>query len=210
MEKKEKFSFLEGAWIFVIGCFIGFILETVFYVIKYGEFVNKQGLFYGPFKPIYGFGALLSTAIYYIVKKKTYLRFFLVGTVIGAIFEYVSSWIIETLYHSYIWDYSSFKYNINGRVYLPYCFAWGLITLVWAKIIYPWFKNKYDKLNLKKHFKKISIIVAILIIFDFLITQVILVKETLCSKNSNFYKIVDKCYPHDTVVKKFPKFRPIE
>ena len=210
MEEKEKFEFKELIWLFVFGCFIGFVLEQSFYVIKYHEYVSKQGLLYGPFKPIYGFGAILFTWIYYLVKKKTKIRYFIVGILIGSTFEYLSSWIIEKIYHSYVWDYSSFKYNINGRIYLPYCIVWGIISLLWASFIYPFFKRTYNKYKERRHFKIITIIVTILMVLDCLVTWTVLLKETSISKNSKFYKIVDRVYPTNKIKKKFPKFRSLK
>ena len=209
MQKEEKFEIRELIWLFVFGGLLGFILEQSFYVIKYHEYVSKQGLIFGPFKPIYGFGAILFTLIYYLVKKKSKIKLFLVGVLIGSLFEYVSSWIIETIYHSYVWDYSNFKYNINGRIYLPYCIAWGIISLLWGVFVYPFFKTQYNKYKEKKHFKIITLIMTIFMIFNCLFTWTVLLKETTKNKNSNFYKIVDKMYPHRKVVKKFPKFRSL-
>ena len=208
MKKEKKFSFLLGVWIFTLGCFAGFILETIFYMIKYGSYVKKQGLLFGPFKPIYGFGALLFTAIYHLLKKKTKIRFFVVGVLIGSIFEYVSSWIIETIYHSYVWDYSNFKFNINGRIYLPYCIVWGLISLLWS-LVYPKILETYHKYIEKREFKIISIILAVFMILNCLVTWTVLFKETCVSDKSKFYKVVDKVFPSKVVSKKFPKFRPL-
>ncbi len=207
---KEKYEWKETIWLFSFGCLIGYILEQSFYIIKDHEDVSKQGLLYGPFKPIYGFGALLFTLIFYLIKKRTKPRLFMAGLLIGSFFEYFSSWIIELIFHSYIWDYSSFKFNINGRIYLPYCIAWGIISLLWAFYIYPFFKKIYNKYKEKKYFNIITIILTIFMILNCLITWTVLLKETCISKNSNFYKMVDKFYPQNTVSKKFPKFRPIK
>ena len=210
MKKNDKYDWKETIWLFVFGCFLGYVLETTFYIIKYHEYVSKQGLLYGPFKPIYGFGALLFTWIYYLVKRKTKIRFFLVGVLIGSVFEYVSSWIIEKVYHSYVWDYSNFKFNINGRIYLPYCIVWGIISLLWACYIYPYIKKIYNKYKVKKHFKLVTIILTIFMILNCLITWTVLLKETHLNPNSKLYKIVDKIYPSEVVSRKFPKFRAIE
>ena len=42
--KKEKITFSELVWLFVIGCVGGFVLETFFHYFKKGEWINKQGL----------------------------------------------------------------------------------------------------------------------------------------------------------------------
>ena len=162
MNKEEKFEWKEIIWLFVFGCFIGYVLEQSFYIIKYHEYVSKQGLLYGPFKPIYGFGALLFTWIYYSIKSKAKTKYFVIGVVIGSVFEYFSSWLIEVIFHSYVWDYSEMSLNINGRIYLPYCIVWRIISLLWATVVYPFFKKKFNKYKEKKYFN----IVTIMLLFS--------------------------------------------
>ena len=63
--KKKKFAeglcFDKLVWIFVIGCIIGFIVETLWCYVRWGKIESRKGLIYGPFTPIYGFGGVLLT-----------------------------------------------------------------------------------------------------------------------------------------------------
>ena len=59
MNKNNRPSFAELVWLFVLGCLLGFVIETSWHFIKNGVLINKQGLLYGPFKPIYGTGFVL-------------------------------------------------------------------------------------------------------------------------------------------------------
>lgn len=56
MELKEKYI-PRILLVFVIGGIFGFIYEEIFYRIDLGYFV-KRGTTYGPWIPIYGFGAV--------------------------------------------------------------------------------------------------------------------------------------------------------
>ena len=58
-----ELNFFNLFWVFVICCFLGLIIETVYHfaVVVPGEIQDRAGLLYGPFSPIYGFGAVLMT-----------------------------------------------------------------------------------------------------------------------------------------------------
>ncbi len=209
-DKKEKFSFWIGFWTFFIGCVLGFIIETVFYIIKYGYFVNKQGLLYGPFKPIYGIGALLITGIYFLIKKKTPFNIFIIGVLSGTIFEYLASLFIEIVFKSYIWDYSSFPLNLNGRIYLPYCFIWGVIALVWIKCLFPLIIKALNKLQKYKLYNIISWILLVFMIINISLTTIVLVRVGDKKHNNALYRLIDKHYSRDKIKKIFPKLRPLK
>ena len=210
MEEKSKISFLESIFIFTIGSLLGFVIESVFYIIKYGEYVNKQGLIFGPFKPIYGLGCLLITIIYYMLKRKTNLNIFIWGIVSGTIFEYIASLFIEKVFNSYIWSYKDFNMNLNGRIYLPYCIAWGIISLIWIRLLYPPLKRLFDNFMKSKPFKIAFILLSIFIIFDIFFTGLVLFRQGYRNKNNFIFKIIDKVYNEEDIVKKFPKFRPLK
>ena len=89
--KKEKTSLTEYIWLFIIGCIFGYIIESGWYFIKHGVWINKPGLLYGPFKPIYGLGFVLIVMIMKKFKdKKIWIKFSL-GVIIGSVFEYICS-----------------------------------------------------------------------------------------------------------------------
>ncbi len=137
-EKKKNCSFLcLLVWVFVICCFIGFLVETVYGYIRKGHFVNKQGLLYGPFKPIYGFGGVIFTIIFYRLRNYRSYILFILGSVIGAFYEYFCSYFQEVFMKSRSWDYSKLKYNIDGRVSITHAIYWGLLSLIFIKFALP-------------------------------------------------------------------------
>ncbi|URS74463.1 putative ABC transporter permease [Clostridium autoethanogenum DSM 10061] len=44
------------------------------------------------------------------------------------------------------WDYSGMPFNLDGRVNLLYCLFWGLLAIVWLKVIYPFVSNYIGKI----------------------------------------------------------------
>ena len=73
MYSNNKLSFYQIMWLYIIGAFLGFIGETLFHIYSHGEFSNMQGMVYGPFKPLYGLGAVIMYLIYRNFIGKRYL-----------------------------------------------------------------------------------------------------------------------------------------
>ncbi len=106
---------------FFLYSFLGWAQETVQCSIKEKRFVNR-GFLNGPICPIYGCGALLIFNLLLPIQRgiaSPWLSVplvFLCGALIASVLEYVTSWAMETLFHSRWWDYSDKKWNINGRM----------------------------------------------------------------------------------------------
>ena len=43
----------------------------------------------------------------------------------------------ELVFSTVFWDYSDMPLNIGGRTNVLFCFFWGLLAVVWVKILYP-------------------------------------------------------------------------
>ena len=80
----------------------------------YHEYQDRAGLLFGPFSPIYGFGALLMTIALNRFHDKPVWVVFLVSAVIGGAFEYFTSWIMEFSFGIRAWDYSGTFLSIEG------------------------------------------------------------------------------------------------
>ena len=141
--RKGSHSFASGLngyklfWIFFIGCFVGVVIETLWCLVMYHKLESRSGLIYGPFNPVYGFGAVVMTLCLYQLNKKRDLWIFAGGLVLGGAFEYLCSWVQEYLVGTISWEYSYLPFNLNGRTNLLYSFFWGLLALVWVKSLYP-------------------------------------------------------------------------
>ena len=202
--KNKKINFIEVIWLFIIGSIFGYILECVWYFIKHGAWINKQGLLYGPFKPIYGIGLILIIALMNKFKDKKPYQKFLIGALIGGIFEYICSLFLEYVLHTSTWDYSNFKFNIAGRVYLPYALIWGILGILVIDYFYPFFKKVITKIK-PKTLKIITIIVSILMCLNIIIA---INRYTTRNRNPNaktVFKIIDNIYDDKYMEHKFPK-----
>lgn len=210
--KKKFLNIYNLTILFTLGCFIGFVSETLFHFMKHHEYINKQGLLYGPFKPIYGFSLIIITALLFRFKNSKF-KTFLFGSIIGLIFEFVSSLVLEKLFGIYIWTYKAYKYNIAGRVYLPYAILWGIMSLVWMCYILPKIETIINKYYSKKY-KIFTILLLSFMIFNIIATIIVQerYKNRLKNENQNniVEKFIDRRYPNHVVQRKFPKLRIVK
>lgn len=115
--------------------FAGWIWETTLSVVLRKRFEDR-GMLNGPICPIYGFGALLILSMLHDVRNP--IALFLASGVIACTLEYLSSWVIEKLYHVRFWDYTGKPFNINGRVYLNGFLAFGFGAAMVVLVVQPW------------------------------------------------------------------------
>lgn len=119
--------------------FLGWCMEVTCKLVQFGRFINR-GFLLGPLCPIYGTGAVLMA--YFLPLWTTQVEStFLLALVLCGTLEYITSWLMEKLFHARWWDYSQKRFNINGRVFVVKVlkpFAFGLfakIPPVWLDVI---------------------------------------------------------------------------
>lgn len=213
MNKEKKISLTELLWLFVFGCLIGFVLETIWHYIKNGVWINKQGLLYGPFKPIYGFGLMIIVIFMHRFKDKKVWQKFIIGVLIGSAFEYFGSVFQEYVFGTSTWNYSSFNLNIAGRLYLPYCLVWGVIAVVCIDFLYPFLKKQFIKVP-DKIGKALTLIMSIFMSLNICLTVFATIRYSDRANNikttSTVFKIIDQIYPDEYMKIKFPKLKIIK
>lgn len=133
-----KLDFFNIFWIFVIGCLVGVVIETIYHFILFGEYQNRTGMLYGPFSPIYGFGAVLMTVALNRFYKTSFIIVFFVTAIIGGAFEYAVSWFMEFAFGIKAWDYTGTFLSIDGRTNGMYMFMWGVLGCIWIKLLLPY------------------------------------------------------------------------
>lgn len=130
-------GFHKMFWVFFIGCFAGVIIEMIWCLFRHGYIESRSGLIWGPFNLVYGFGALFLDLVLYKYRNRSKIYSFIGGFLTGTVIEYVCSFVQEMLFGSTSWDYSNVPFNINGRVCLLYSIFWGILGILWIKVIYP-------------------------------------------------------------------------
>ena len=218
-ESKEEKPFAFGLcftklfYIFVIGSFVGTVLETIWAVIVEGHFEFRVGMVYGPFIPVYGGGACFLTIVLYKLYKLNDTLIYAISAVVGATFEYICSWLQETFLGTVSWDYSNTPFNFNGRTNLMYALIWGFLGLVWVRYLYPFAAKLIEKIPKRAG----SILTTFLIIF-MIFNSVMSVaavwrweqRDDGIEAQSSFEMYLDKYFDDDKMEMLFPHMQSTE
>ena len=131
---------------FFLFAIIGWCWEVLVSVVIKGQLVNR-GILFGPWVPIYGFGAVI--AIVLSEKIKEPWQFFLTIFVASGVLEYCTAIVLETLYHSKWWDYTDLYFNFQGRICLEYLLLFAIVASLTVYLIVPFVDRIYKKINPK-------------------------------------------------------------
>lgn len=153
----------------MIGCVIGFIAETLYCIFIEHKFEFRAGLLYGPFNPVYGFGAVLITLVLTALPTKKLIWVFVISMLLGAGFEYACSWFQELVFGTVSWQYEDTMWNIGGRTNLAFAFCWGILGSLWMAVTYP-FLFAYDREVAYKVGKILTTVFCIFMAFDLTIS----------------------------------------
>ena len=124
----------------------GWLLESIYCSIGEKKIINR-GFLTGPVCPIYGTAAIVMTVLIYNPFKDKPLTVFLLGIILCDIVEYITSYVMEKLFAARWWDYTYELLNLNGRICLKHSLYWGVISVVFVKVIHPSVDRLYDKIN---------------------------------------------------------------
>jgi uncharacterized membrane protein len=115
--------------------FIGWIVE-VLWVFAKSQHLENRGFLTGPFLPIYGIGAIvLILAVEPYVKNPFVV--FVACVFVASALEYLSSLILEKLFHITLWDYHGRRFNLNGRICLENSLGFGALGLMLLYVLHP-------------------------------------------------------------------------
>ena len=145
-----ELDFFNLFWVFVVCCFLGLVIETVYHmvVVDPGVYQDRAGMLFGPFSPIYGFGAVLMTVALNRFYKSNFIVIFLVSAIIGGLFEAAVSWFMQTAFGAVAWDYTGstlfglcpdpIAILFQGRTSALFMCMWGVLGVAWIKLLLPW------------------------------------------------------------------------
>lgn len=209
-EVKEKKVFAEGYcfkkifFFFIIGCIIGAYYEEIGFILRHGYWEPRRGLMYGPFSPVYGISLAFAVIVF---GKRTNMKWYttyIYSALFGGLFEYVLSWVQQILFHSRSWNYDGYFLSIGGRTTVVFMAIWGLMGLIFLKLIYPYVSKLIEKIP----YKIGEILYKILLVFmilDILISVGATLRQVERRKGHKPATIIgevfDKVYP-DSVIEK--------
>ena len=99
---------------FFIYSVLGWVCEVVYCSVPKKHFVNR-GFLFGPYLPIYGFGA---TFVIVLLEPfyDSWPMVMILSAVITSVLEYITSFLLEKIFKVKLWDYSTYPLNLNGRI----------------------------------------------------------------------------------------------
>ncbi len=113
-------------------------MEVILKYRQFHRFINR-GFLTGPVCPIYGCGAVLVTVVIGGLAPVEYgliVTFALSFVICGAV-EYLTSLVLEKIFHARWWDYSQKPMNLHGRVWIGNLILFGLAGVAIIHILNP-------------------------------------------------------------------------
>ncbi len=161
--------------LFIIYSVTGWIIEVIATYPDTKCFVNR-GFLIGPYCPIYGNCAIAMILLLHNIKDPILL--FILSIIICSVGEYVTSYLMEKIFHARWWDYTKNKFNLNGRICLVNSLAFGVLGFLLIKFVNPFVVGLITKLS-----PTIMNILFYTILILFLIDNVISFKVIFKIKN---------------------------
>jgi len=121
--------------------FVGWVYESALCSVLEKRFVNR-GFLNGPVCPVYGFGAVLVIATLGSFKNVAVL--FFGGMLLTCSLEFVTSLLLEKLFHAKWWDYSQYRFNLQGRICLQGALVFGALSVLVVLFIHPFVMGVLD------------------------------------------------------------------
>ena len=201
--------------LFFIYAFAGWCMEVILKYRQYHRFINR-GFLTGPICPIYGCGAVLITIVIgnlASVESGLVMTFALSFVICGTV-EYLTSLVLEKIFHARWWDYSQKPMNLHGRVWIGNLLLFGLAGVAIIHILNPLLYKVIDRIPLRAR-EVITSVLLVVIAADFVISYFVLklvkvgvdsseadnteeisneVRQLLTNK-SYFYKRFSDAYP---------------
>ena len=129
------YHFLFLFSLFIIYSFIGWTIEMVVCAIADKKIVNR-GFLVGPYCPIYGFSSLIMIGVLQKYLNDAFVLF-IMAIFICTFTEYITSYIMEKIFHARWWDYTNIPFNLNGRVCLDTMIPFGLLGVTVVYVLNP-------------------------------------------------------------------------
>ena len=107
-------SFYSILLLFFIGGVAGDLAETIFCRLKMGWWMSRSSVVWGPFSIVWGLALAAATLFLYKYRDRSASFFFVAGTLLGGLYEYLCSVFTELVFGTVFWDYSAIPFNLGG------------------------------------------------------------------------------------------------
>lgn len=148
MKGKEMAAVRFQSWFlyFWVYAVIGWIYEVFLEVVVYRWGFSNRGFLFGPYLPVYGFGALLIIACLRPLSRKP-LRVgkvsvmpvvvFAAIVLLTTVVELITSYLLEWTTGGWLWDYTRYSIQWQGRICLSASLRFGVGGMIILYILQP-------------------------------------------------------------------------
>lgn len=154
---------------FMIYSFIGYLTEITCCSINNKKLIVNRGFCLGPYLPIYGFSSVIMN-IFLAKYSKDIITLFVMSAFVCTLMEYMTSLILEKIFHARWWDYTEKKFNLSGRVCLENACLFGFGGVAIVSILHPFLDGLVSMIP-----HNILIIISIVLFVIFMIDVIITV-----------------------------------
>ena len=159
---------------FMLYSILGWIYEVFLEVVVYRWGFSNRGVLFGPYCIIYGVGALILIFSLSGLKEKricvgkipvTPVFVFIGIVVITTVVELIGSYIMEFTTGGWLWDYTRFPFNFEGRIALNPSIRFGIGGMIFLYLLQPVFVKISEKMP-EKVFNAVTGIMAVIFLTD--------------------------------------------
>jgi uncharacterized membrane protein len=215
MEKNKKklhntLKYQTFLSLFMVGSVLGYVVEGLWSIVKVGHWENHAATLWGPFSIIYGFGTVAAYLISLLFSGKHILLQFMVCCISGTLVEYFSGLFQKYFLGSASWDYRDHFLNIGGQVSLQMAIAWGLLGVLFMRLLFPILTRAFEKLNNKKCALLCAVITAFMLV-NLAATTVVILRwreriNAVPAQNS-IEQVIDSIYDDEKLEQMFTGMR---
>ncbi len=148
-------GFSRAFLIFYMFSVIGWICEVLYVGIFFEHRFVNRGVLFGPLCPVYGFGGILILTLPKELQSPVWVLF-ISGLVFCSAVEYAAGYVLEKLFHTKWWDYSSKKIvirgktiplHLHGRICLLNSTLFGIMTVCVIDFVHPLFRTLLNSMQ---------------------------------------------------------------
>ena len=153
---------------------IGYIAEVIHVSISSKKLNFSRGFLIGPYLPIYGFSSVVMVFLLSCYQDDLFVLF-IMAAFVCTLLEYLTSVVLEKIFKLRWWDYSTKKFNIEGRVCLGNSILFGLGGLLIVKLLNPWLTSLLKFLS-PLFLEVVALVLLIIFLVDFGMSLFILIR----------------------------------
>lgn len=205
-----RINYYSLFWLFILGSVVGFVLEGLWCIINNGYWESHTATVWGPFCIIYGIGAVVVYLLSALLKNRGILIQFIIFTLSGTVVEYFGSLFQEMLFGTVSWDYSGHFLNLGGRVSLQMAVIWGVLGILFIRVIYPAINKLFYKIS-GKGWRILCILLSVFMAINLIVTSAAIYRWRARANNidagNTITEWIDNTYNDQRMSELFPNMQ---